>query len=423
MNRWAPVDHFDFTGLTTDATFVDTRVWYYSRPTGDHTSDAWMRFMYPGRYDPRRDTRRHQGTYEAAWDASDPTAVEVTLPGVNLIDHVARAGATFPRTFAIQLFGENFPSYNPTPETWVSGVTYALGRKVFWPETAPNGTGTFWEVTATGGTTSQPGTGSDWTNTNEKIIYPYHGYQRDLDIMALSFAGPYRIHIEPTSSNPNRLVEINAATMDLAFAEDTDVDTDEAGSTTTVDGSQFFENIGRFAPVMIPQTTTPAPYINDFQQTITTNPLQNYNNIAVDYDPSDIATTVTHRYRWTNKLTRYVGVRAPHDDFTPNVANPAYTAYRPEAPGQGPGIWMHPTQQRLGTRAGNRSNTHTQSAHGLIPPYNPPTPAGASEGVAHAYSEDTIPVYGLININTAPAKVLGALPWVPPEVAGSAVGP
>jgi hypothetical protein len=406
--KWVPVDHFDFTGLTVDATFADTRAWYYSRPTGTYGAPEWMRFFYPGRYDPRRETRRHQGTYEAVWDASDPANTEVTLPGVNLIDHVPLGGATFPRTFAFQLFGLNFPSYNPTPETYVTGVTYRQGRKVFWPAT-----GTFWEVTAPQ-TTNPPG-GGDWANTGEKIIFPYHGYQRDLDIMCLSYAGPYRIHL---ASGANTLIEVNAVTMDLAFAEDTDVDTDEAAPGNVANGSQFFENIGRFAPVFVPPSAqTAGRFINDFQNTA--DPILSYNHLTTAFDGTDAATidqTTTHRYRWTNKLTQYVGVRAPHDDFTPNVANPAYTAYRPEDPGQGPGIWMHPTQQRLGTQAGNRSNTHTEKTHSLIPPYNPPTPAGQSDNVAHAYSEDTIPIYGLININTAPARVLGALPWLPPVV-------
>jgi hypothetical protein len=305
---WAPIDTFDLTGLLPGTPSLAT-VWHYARPSGFAIDQAGRAF-YPGRYRADFSTRRHQGTHAATWDPSsgpgtgiDPWEAAPATPAVSL---VSDNFATFPRTFPVQLGSPSFRS--------------AANR------------------------------------------FPFGGFMRDLDMLAIPFVAAYRVQ-----DQAGNLIEINPVTMDIAFAEDTDLDTDWIATDTTA----LREQIGRFAPVFIPTTSTNAPAnaINDFAPGL-----------------SYAAAGDRWRYAWTKSLLDYFTTQAPHDDFTPNVPQPQVATTPPLTSNP------QPVRQRPGTPAGNRSLT--------------------TEPLSN-FSEDTIPRYGLINLNTANAKVLGMLPWLP----------
>jgi hypothetical protein len=105
----------------------------------------------------------------------------------------------------------------------------------------------------------------------------------------------------------------------------------------------------------------------------------------------DLATQEYWRYHWASRLFDYLTVQNPNDDFFPNVQQQIYsqvpptpTTFTPAGTVYGP--TPMPIQNTLSITTPGNSNT------------TPPS-----------YTEDTVPVYGLININTAPWRVLSAL--------------
>jgi hypothetical protein len=441
-----PIDSFDFTGLTYDPAFANADVWHYVRENQvamngtSVQSNATWRFIYPGRYDATDPTpyaktafattpaptpgnpsgndpsgrnyprytysawsRRQQGVNAAHWNpsdtvnpmkASDPTLASPPQVPVTLGQYTStnfgpndNYRATYPVTFAFQYLNTDEPGTSPL--------------------LAPAGVNAF----------------------------PYGQFARNSDLMQVPFVGSYLIlttkptslssHANGTASAPlgvgdlSAVAEVNPITMDCAFAEDTDTTDDPPGppnnqeeslpSASSANHYVWNESVGHFAPVNTQASDNSGSYrviSNNPGQTIAdSDPTLAY---SVSGDPQapyrpqwtvgngvnpDTATQKYWRYRWASRIFDYLTVQAPSDDYFPNVQQSIYTQNGQPIP--------EPVQNTLSLTA---ANTTAITA-------NPPDPT--SNIPVSLNTEDTVPVYGLININTAPWRVLAALRLCP----------
>jgi hypothetical protein len=113
----------------------------------------------------------------------------------------------------------------------------------------------------------------------------------------------------------------------------------------------------------------------------------NVNN-PVETESGPPGTRYRYRYHWAADLFDHLTVHSPNNDFLPNVTPSLY-----KTPA---GALITPSPQAVSNSGGIAGNS------------DPLDPAGA----ANDYAEDSQPVDGLVNINTAPWKVLAALPMV-----------
>ncbi len=199
--------------------------------------------------------------------------------------------------------------------------------------------------------------------------YPYGGFPRNGDLLQVPYIGAYILTTTPTAQNPIGLVEMNSVTMDAAFADDGD-------------GLQG-ENVGRFCPIN-------ASPISDLTPTpVAPNPTPN------DYAPANnTGTNSLWRYHWAAQLFDYLTVESPQEDYFPEVDPQRYV------------YWNGANYITTGP-----ANGYTNS---VIPVANanPKIANNSSANVPANSTEDTIPVNGLININTASWRVLASLPLV-----------
>ena len=191
--------------------------------------------------------------------------------------------------------------------------------------------------------------------------FPFGAFARNGDILQVPFIGTYRVTYAG-GANAGKLIEINPIAMDAAFAEDgTDVDDAPVGGAD--DGSLPREQLGRFCPIGRRTGTSAsgaAVTIDDFST-----------------DPG------AYRYAWAKKLFDYLAVDGPSNDFLPNVKPSQYTlsgGSRLPQPVDNDGDGVAASDETGSTTAGK---------------------------------EDTVPVHGLINISTAPWRVLAMLPFFP----------
>ncbi len=196
--------------------------------------------------------------------------------------------------------------------------------------------------------------------------FPYGTFARNGDLLQVPYVGAYRISVAGSAGATLQIVQINPITMDAAAADDNDA-TDDLG-----------ENIGRFCPI---NPSDVANAVDDYA-----NP------------PANSAPPVSPkwRYHWAMQLFDYLTVQAPHDDYFPDVdpgvdslGNPRY------------GLWD--------------ATNHKYVTLGAVLPVANANPKVANAQVTNTpagQTEDTAPVHGLININTAPWKVLASLPLV-----------
>jgi hypothetical protein len=326
----APVDSFDFTGLSAPATEgLGAEGWHYCRTNDDADMKRWT-FVYPGRYDGLQRSRRHQGTeYEQWFPAGDPNT-----PGSTPVDEPWSAFGAMPNaTIRLGLADPN-STRNPNGTNNVDDP-YDFPIQYF--------------ATDTPGPGMSPG-----------AQFPFGGFARAGDIMQVPFIGSYAIRkLKPdgTLDDTSRktLVEFNSVTMDAVFAEDTDPNDDDV------------EDIGRFAPVVTQPNAAPggAHTVNDLDFT------SNKAGYAATSAPR-------YNYHWTVRLFDFfTTVNNPNDDYLPN---------------------MDPL---------NVSGTAIQAV--------PNGPKVTDFAQANQGNEDTSPVEGLINLNTASAKVLSAVPFLPPS--------
>lgn len=407
--EWAPVDSFDCTGLTHQVAVAGmpwptAEDWHYVRANDPLAGKAWH-FVYPGRYDATQQ-RRQQGTdsnaASAPWDPTKPDPW--SLPGK----------PPTPSNFG---FADAANSRDVGAPLGVCSFPIQIGNT--------DSTGHF---KANG---AAPG-----------LAFPMGGFARAGDVMQVPYIGSYMIFEPPTAPpagyTPTTFTEINSLTMDAAFAEDTDVDDD-------VDTRGYPEDIGRFAPALqdisakfIHVTGTaeggsanaisdvvrsekndywngcdlivynpnfnpalridPTNWRRQFRQVQTStaagvitvsNPFNMPLVAGVRY-PYKIQTARYGHYAWASDLLDYfTAIHSPANDFLPNV-DPYLTRVDP--------VKNIPDPSRMINRGYNASS----------PPGTPPTIVTNPPPV----TEDDVPSEGLININTASWKVLGALPLV-----------
>jgi hypothetical protein len=347
-----PVDSFDFTGLLsadrsgeinnppgggggTGGTGATLRQvgppgpgpvpanffsWHYVRSSTDQLSAGgplnvndkpnW-KFVYPGRYNGTPARTRQQGTEESIHNAEQGNPEGTFNPPVRLgqPDKVS----TYPMCqHTIQLGNVDDPGAFPI--------------------------------------------GSGPTNR-----FPFGGFARNGDMLQVPYIGGYVV-----TDAAGHIFELNAITLDAAFAEDTDPSDDELPTDT---GAQRREAVGRFMPIV--DTSAGANNRNDLDPTGT-------------YKLDDAAVAVKWNYRWATDFFDYLTVQSPNDDYFPNMPK-SFDA------------------------AGNGSfGAFTSTTTAVLNGQPQPPPA-----VPNREWEETEPIEGLININTAPWVVLKQIPWVP----------
>ncbi len=367
----APLDSFDFTGLPHPdrAPGGVARAWHYARQTWNGAGPAW-RFVYPGRYDANQPPLfggarlpRQQGTQSVAWDPAtggDPWASSPPTPGISL--GAGAATATYPAKFVVRLADAGWAGPSPL--------------------STPTG--------------------------NE---YPFGGFARDGDILKVPFIGAYRLQLA-SQLGTERVLEMNAVSMDSAFAQDTDSADDSAP------GDFRREQIGRFVPtaedlaatgecavgsatagtLRDPSRTEPRNAWAGFRVLITAGPGEGQERVVASSDPASGTLSLASNwgtiptpgsrymirsgtYTWAARLFEYLGVLTTDGAWLPNADPAAYQYRQPDE----------------------------TAFHAILPP---PTPAMLDARPAASQSAPPA-VEGLVNVNTAPWKVLAAVPFFP----------
>ena len=216
-----PVDQFDFTGLklkldptprsagvavdeVEEARRAKLAVWHYVRANGTRGSDTaqgnhW-RFVYPGRYDTKRETTTQRETdAEDEKDASigEPRHALARNGGVWYVRDAARA---------VELAGD------------ATLAKVSLGK----PDEKANYVNRFPPI---------PVNADAGAGQGDLDQFPFGGFARVGDVLKVPFIGAYTIE------QGGKIVEMNSVSMDSAFADDAHAETDAA------------EHVGRFAPV------------------------------------------------------------------------------------------------------------------------------------------------------------------------------
>ena len=326
----APVDQMDFTGAQFPPAPQYATVHYVRANDPAATPSGAWRFVYPGRYDFTRTAARHQGMQQRSFqpDAVENEATYASPVRLGLHD---AAGHPNQGSFPIQ-----------------------LGPVQDWP--GPR----------------RPGASGPHQR-------PFGLFAREGDILQVPFIGGYTVFAPPgAASAPVELYEVQAVTMDSAFAEDTDTADDWPGRP----GEQW-EQVGRFCPVKV---TMPGrtQLINDHASDQIG--LAGYPAGQVTQDQSHFK--FFFRYRWARDLFDFFTVEAPHNDYLPNVP---------------------PSQYRTpGGAAAGETPVAVANTGGVAGDSDPSDP----QGPANDLVEVAQPVEGRVNINTAPWKVLASLPLV-----------
>ncbi|CAN5538335.1 hypothetical protein BH09PLA1_BH09PLA1_07980 [soil metagenome] len=376
-----PMDSFDFTGLEQESP-VQASVWHYSRLGKQATGGAgeFWSFIYPGRYDgglvsqPGNPSRRQQGTQVGTFinrmaPAGNP--LEPRQPGYyDPFDPVLNTAVSVldpPVTLGTRV--EPFPSGGPTrldDDNASPKATYPVTFKTQLLNDDQPG----WNPVG-----GYPGTLAPPPNK-----FPFGAFARNADILQIPFFGAYRVRpYTPTGVPPDpRDIEVNAVSMDSAFCEDTDLFDDEGNAVAFPATSNLwtYEQLGRFCPLTLQLSGLQAGAvpIDDLDAT----PGRSYRYFYPDPQFNSVSglPNTGWRYRWATRLFDYVTVQDPQSDYLPNV-DPAGYSPKPE-----------PVSNDGGT-------------------------AGGSVAPAVANAENAAPIQGLININTAPWRVLATINWTP----------
>lgn len=375
---YMPLDSYDLSGMALygsleNLSYIYAHARHYQRDTRQ-----W-RFVYPGRYD----------AAHAALNDPNPISNNAysnqqgTRHSQGWIPTGAPLGATQPSPPVVDTTDTTNPNYpasdvlSPTPDIGVNTAANPRQNSFFsiqllspdWPGQKP--------------------VNFD-TKTN---MYPFAHFGRLGDLLQVPFIGSYvmwrGVGAPATDANGNAvIVEANPVTMDAAMAEDTDIDTDPIDQAATAappdpnltpgrDADDSREQLGRYAPLR------PMYGSNQSEEQHAATGIG-----SLLY--SDYATNTSNwRYHFATYLFDYFTVESPADDFLANVKHEGTSA---------------DTAYKVTTSASPYA-----TVYGLAP--EPVRNAGAT--TANGTAEATLPVRGLININTAPRKVLAMIPWVP----------
>jgi|GEM_PF-3708114 len=239
--------------------------------------------------------------------------------------------------------------------------------------------------------------------------YPFGGFARTGDVLQAPFIGSYTITY--VSGNDTYVLEMNPVTADAGFADDNNVNYGTNLTTNTISlgavtGLPFSRPIGLNNPFF------PASFSfqneDDEEQVGRFVPLSSSDGNPQNFlTPGTIRTNLSgtalfDTYGWAAGIFDYFSaLQTPDDDYLPNSKPEYYAPYNTTMSMQGytPAIpaWQSPVPV-ANSPAGNSTN-----------------PVGRNEMSA--------PIEGLVNINTAPWKVLAQLPFTAPNLATVNAGP
>jgi len=427
-----PVDSFDFFGMGKSPDGKTFQAWHYVRgntiygdangatpvttPPGPRPS--W-KFVFAGHWEPGQLPSVVTGTTVA------PPPPPPVPPGTTTVrEEGVVTGPTWTNG-TIDQWILTPPGYvpggpatqspdGPTAPISMGSADFASSYYNYYPGIPLNNTGY--------GNTNTPE--PTWHGLNKNLTsnafnsYPFGGFARNGDLLQVPFVGGYTITYN------GAVVEMNPVTKDVGFADDNNLNyilnvsknatapnpaasviagINHSGRITT-DGTiiQFEDNeeqVGRFVPLssvdgdpanFLPVYSTGLP-------PLAYSPPGAPRGLAYSFRGTDGVTPDTHlfdTYGWASGVFDYFStLQSPNDDYLPHTKPEYYDSYTP-FPATPPAVAGYTSPDPF-----NRPVYVANSPAGTS------TPNGASEAAA--------PIEGLININTAPWKVLAQVPFFP----------
>jgi hypothetical protein len=372
---YVPVDSFDFTNLPAVPAAAGAQQWIYIRPSDPNPAPAppnksWH-CVYPGPWNAAALVGAQPTLAGTAFLASPTAPTTITSLGMaqpTTATGAVAQGGTFTPTF----------TYQDVP-LQINNVDFGGANKVV------------------------PGTPPDPATGRTKNYFPYGGFARNGDLLQVTFIGAYKIWTTATNGSQT-LIEVNSLPMDSAMATANDA----APFTPIVSAANTAENIGRFAPIDKDDAAAAAGTADDFTPVIGAG-----------------ASTTNWRYHWAMRLFDFLTVLGPQDDYFPEVY-PWYVE-----PTSWPTVGTPPSPQLFVYLPPNvnASASYPQAVANVVGGATyansiknnvwPNSTISASYNAAPNYpTEETAPINGLVNINSANWRVLAAVPWQPATVAG-----
>lgn len=357
-----PIDSYDFTNIQEPPANATTQEWWYIRPSGlppepkAAVNKEWH-FVYPG-----------------PWMLS-ASGTTVTPP----------AGTPPPPTWTGTY---SVSPANPAEDLSSFGTPQAIPKAQ--PLTNYLDTAIQMNNVDFGGP-NKPTAGS----TSNSL--PLGAFPRNGDILQVPFIGSYKLSLTAT---PTKICEMNPVTADSAMAtaceSSTDTQQPMVSPTTTVP-AVVAENVGRFCPIDPDDAKlTNGAGVNDFA--------------ALPAAPAGgppPTSSPLWRYHWATRIFDFLTVQAPQDDYFPDV-----DPWVNDQASTTPNLYRYTPAFANGVPQPVANITSGSKNAGLTSPNPIPFPPGTSE--------DTAPVNGLINVNTAPWRVLSTIPWVPATTTATA---
>lgn len=229
-------------------------------------------------------------------------------------------------------------------------------------------------------------------------LFPFGAFPRNGDILQVTFIGSYKLYTlpPPNAKTKPRLLEVNPVTMDSTMATASDLrDRADAFQPYLTNRGAAAENIGRFCPID-GQDAAAGSGVDDFFPA-----------------PAPGQVPTQWRYRWAMKLFEYLTVECPQDDYLPNV-DPGFQDYLRTNNLTTPQFWITPTPAQW---TAHPYKYFPALPGGLGLPWPVPNRVtGVMNGQTtnpNGATDETSPINGLVNINTAPWRVLAAVRFLP----------
>lgn len=352
LSDLVPVDQFDFTGIKVpnpiNLLTEEASVTHYIRENDSVATGAkrW-KCVYPGRYSGDI-ARSDKSRHEQAQVILwDAVAKDPNDP-TKVVGHI-EPSKTLIRPVKL---GDTDDLANYNANTNPSQPDFPQGIKLF--DSADDLGGTFPRA----------------TNNH----YPFGGFAQLGDIYKVPFIGAYRVRLP--SQPVGVFLELNSISMDSAFADDAD--------DASANNDQ--ENIGRFV--------------------LLGDPASGNNDYAANEETPNLAaggTVASVRYLWAHDLLDYFTVIAPNDAYFADAdGNPVPDLNKTTLNNRGTvGYRFHIAQSAT---TGYYQDIKNGNLSGQ------PQPVLNKDYASGERTRDVPVVEGLININTAPWRVLATLP-------------
>lgn len=409
LQDMVPVDSFDFCGINrTDG--VNFQAWHYVRAnsiwTDTHPNNgnpvinpprpSW-KFVFRGHWDPgSRPTITATGCHEDGV----ATTILWNPNGTNGVPQFDPWVGQPPGYSAVPTTGQPADGTNTAPIS-ILQPAYASSYPNPYNGIPLNNTGY--------GDPTQPiehGGNKNLVNSSTQTkfnAYPFGGFARNGDVLQAPFIGGYTITY--VSGNDTYVLEMNPVTADVGFADDNNINyiLDTATQTMSLAPLVTTLPVPRATAIQNPFFPPGWSFMNedDEEQVGRFVPLSssdgNFQNFST---PGTVRVTGDTRlfdtYGWAAGVFDYFSaLQTPNDDYLPNSKPEYYGPYNTTLSLQGYTTASPPWQSPVpvaNSPAGNSTN-----------------PVGRNEMNA--------PIEGLVNINTAPWKVLAQLPFSAPNLA------